>query len=680
MKIKFSTLWAVSFLVIPLLSFGRPMSARELMGATLSADGKTAYGLTQTHSTKISSPVVYLEVVDVQTGEKTASHKIPADFFQRAYLFNQGLDTFVLVPQKPGANQKSKPHVYVCKPNERPQLISGDDFFLSSQLDEPHIFHNQGVLIGEDLGGTQALLFIQEGKTTVFPLPEQEALAAGIQYIRYDTRHTSNLPMAFIEVGLHNTQRLYLSPFLTSAGVPLMERVSIMETGGQENALLRFAKAYYGDNKILVADDQRDASSKLLAVPLEQIRSGRRETPLVTETLYHAKVVSHGPQTQWVLGYVGANRKQASVTGYKYDIQQESLTKLPTFDNMALDEVRSVLAFSDRHLILGMAGNQQTDALLVHLDTGKLLYASAFEFSDKSVQRFFSRLDTFEGRLLSGILLFFVVLGALLFLVVRLLRRKLGMQGNKRAQKKSWKGWLVVLGFFLAFSPIVVSVLFESPPTFLLVGLPLLGTALIIGGSFLGILGTRVKNGILVIGKISSAQQTGLRVNHQPQLEITVQFSTANGQELSASFKQIVSLQHLTQFQPGALIPIQYDPLNPQRIMLDKNVDQATLQEALNRYRVASGEVSQEAVDIAQNGVRAQGVILSAQPTGKIVNGRGEMALHLKVTRPDGTTFETTVKKAVPQEALSLILPGSVSEVRYLPRDEKNVVIVWRLS
>jgi len=668
MKMK---LWVIAFLLLPLATFGRPLSDRELMGATLSADGKTAYGITQTHSTKLSSPVVYLEVVDVQTGQKTASHKIPADFFQHAYLFNQGLDTFVLVPQKPGANQKSKPHVYVCKPDERPQLIGGDDFFLRSQLDAPHMWHNHVLLIGEDSGGTPALLYIQEGKPTVFPLPEREELAAGIHYIRYGAWHSQDLPMAYVEVGLHNNQRVYFSPFLTSAGVPLMER------GQQENALVRFSKEYYGDNKILVVDSQRDTSAKLLAAPLGQMRFMRGEAPLATETLYHAKVFGHGPKTQWVLGYVETNLKQASVTGYMYDIQHESLTKLPTFDTMALDKVHSVVASSPSHLIFGMDGNSTRDALLLQLDTGTLLYASAFDFSDQSVQGLFRVLDSFQGRLLGGILLSFVVFGLVPFL---LFRRKFGKK-EKEKKKFSVNGLLITIGFLVTFCVMPVAFLFQSPPVLLMIGLPLLGTVLIVGGALLGVGGTRVKNGILAVGKIVSVRQTGLLVNHQPQLEITVQFSTADGREVSASLKKIVSLANLAQFQPGGLIPIRYDALHPQRIMLDNHADRAALQDALNQQRVKSGEVSQEAVDIAKKGVKAKAVVLSAQPTGNIVNGRGEMALHLKVTRPEsGSTFETRVKKAVPQQALSFVLPGSVVEVRYLPEDEKNVVIAWQLN
>gem|GEM_PF-6639466 len=48
----------------------------------------------------------------------------------------------------------------------------------------------------------------------------------------------------------------------------------------------------------------------------------------------------------------------------------------------------------------------------------------------------------------------------------------------------------------------------------------------------------------------------------------------------------------------------------------------------------------------------------------------------IEVTRPDsGDTFETTVNKAIPQNRLSFVQPGSVIDVYYLPENERKIAI-----
>ena len=91
------------------------------------------------------------------------------------------------------------------------------------------------------------------------------------------------------------------------------------------------------------------------------------------------------------------------------------------------------------------------------------------------------------------------------------------------------------------------------------------------------------------------------------------------------------------------------------------------------------GTTTQEALNVANNPnrVNAQGIILSAQPTGRIVNGLTEMALRIMVTRPDmdGTRYEATITKNVPQAVLPQLAVGSIVQVTYVPTDEQNIAL-----
>lgn len=240
-----------------------------------------------------------------------------------------------------------------------------------------------------------------------------------------------------------------------------------------------------------------------------------------------------------------------------------------------------------------------------------------------------------------------------------------------------------IIGWPLAFTyvPIMlISLVFSiEPPVNIMIITVICGVGFIAAGSIIGSLSSNVKNGILVIGTIVSLERTGTLVNNQPQVDITIKFTTTDGKEITASQRRIVPLTDIPQVQPEMMVPIRYDPNNPQKIMIDMDSDQTALQDAYDNLMVREGIASEESINIAKYGVKTKGVILSSKPTGNIINDMGEITLHIKVTRPDyGDPFETTVNKTVPQKMLLSTLPGSVVDVYYLPEDEKNIVIAFK--
>ncbi|MCL2760796.1 MAG: hypothetical protein FWD70_04015 [Desulfuromonadales bacterium] len=97
--------------------------------------------------------------------------------------------------------------------------------------------------------------------------------------------------------------------------------------------------------------------------------------------------------------------------------------------------------------------------------------------------------------------------------------------------------------------------------------------------------------------------------------------------------------------------------------------------QAAIQSELAAGKITRKTVDIRQNGVPAKGVILACTPTGRIVNGEGELQLKVNVTRPNGSTYEVNIAKCVPQSGIAFTVPGSVVHVYYMPNDEQNIVI-----
>ncbi|MCL2760875.1 MAG: DUF3592 domain-containing protein [Desulfuromonadales bacterium] len=178
-----------------------------------------------------------------------------------------------------------------------------------------------------------------------------------------------------------------------------------------------------------------------------------------------------------------------------------------------------------------------------------------------------------------------------------------------------------------------------------------------------------------------------------------VQFTTLDGQQITASeFATIgIARMGMAQFHPGLRLPVRYNPAKPKEMKIEWYKDPNRIRINLpfgssisyskpNSDGISVGDqilvteqITQQALDIMDNPnhVETKGVILESKPTGNIVDGNGEIWQHIKVTRPDGSTYDVSVTAGVPQSGISFTAPGSIVHVLYMPYDEKNVVIGW---
>ncbi|HEX6356101.1 hypothetical protein [Actinophytocola sp.] len=180
------------------------------------------------------------------------------------------------------------------------------------------------------------------------------------------------------------------------------------------------------------------------------------------------------------------------------------------------------------------------------------------------------------------------------------------------------------------------------------------------------------------IGTVTGVTRTGLVVNDQPQLDIRLQVDTSDGRSFSAVARQVVDLTDLPAVQPDAILPVRYLPDN--RVVLATDAPTHELQAALDRVHVAKGWLTPKQLHITEHGIDASAVVLGMTPTGHTSDGRSELRLGLRVTRPDGTTFDVTQDKKLPPTAIPQVQPGMVVRVKYLPYDESDVAVLTTLS
>jgi hypothetical protein len=189
------------------------------------------------------------------------------------------------------------------------------------------------------------------------------------------------------------------------------------------------------------------------------------------------------------------------------------------------------------------------------------------------------------------------------------------------------------------------------------------------------------RGGELAMGTLRETRQTGLIVNDQPQLDLIFTVETADGQSFEGRARQIVPLTELAELTPGRMLPLRYLPGRADGLVgiaTDATPDQ--VQELMLRRQVATGRLTPDAVRIVREGVQAQAVVMALAPTGEVRNGDAVIDLTLRITRPDGSVFDSTVSRPLPAAALPGLQVGCVTGVRYLSDNEADVLIEARLA
>lgn len=205
-----------------------------------------------------------------------------------------------------------------------------------------------------------------------------------------------------------------------------------------------------------------------------------------------------------------------------------------------------------------------------------------------------------------------------------------------------------------------------------------------LGGGFAALTGGMPKEfrgAPIAMGTVVSANRTGLSINDQPQLDIVLDVQTADGQSFRGVARQIIDLTDLAAVAPGASLPVRYLPGSTDgRVVLATDGTQEELQAAIDQYQLATGKVTPRQQQIGTQGIEARSVVLAMSPTGEIRGDRSVLALTLRVTRPDGTTFDLEQEKAIPLANVAQLQPGMIVRTKYLPSDESEVVFLMNLA
>ncbi|MDR6723490.1 hypothetical protein J2W91_001942 [Paenibacillus amylolyticus] len=192
---------------------------------------------------------------------------------------------------------------------------------------------------------------------------------------------------------------------------------------------------------------------------------------------------------------------------------------------------------------------------------------------------------------------------------------------------------------------------------------------------------SRVKTGIPALGVITSIQQTGTYINEQPEVRIGVTVSRKGHEKYDTTFKTIIPLTSMAQFQPGSFIPLLVSEKDERKVGLDLNgqLSKQDMQELLNEKMVQEG-VSPEMMDIARTGEKAVAKVLDVTPIGGAREGKLKLKLTLRVTKTNGETFDITTEKELMASALSQVQQGHIINIFYSKHDPSKVVLALNVQ
>lgn len=79
----------------------------------------------------------------------------------------------------------------------------------------------------------------------------------------------------------------------------------------------------------------------------------------------------------------------------------------------------------------------------------------------------------------------------------------------------------------------------------------------------------KIKNGLRTTAKVLEVRDTGVTINDNPQVGLTLELRTQEGARLEVEAKTVVSRLSVGNVQPGVLAHVLYDPLKPQRLVVE---------------------------------------------------------------------------------------------------------------
>ncbi len=207
------------------------------------------------------------------------------------------------------------------------------------------------------------------------------------------------------------------------------------------------------------------------------------------------------------------------------------------------------------------------------------------------------------------------------------------------------------------------------------------------------LMGGGVSKQLLATGQTAQAAilrmwDTGVTINDNPRIGMLLEVRPPSGTPFQAEVKQTISRLQTSQYQPGQMLEVKYDPTDHKKVAITAILAGANMAGAMPGMGAVGGQANtaqleaslrqQDALtqQIIATGKQAQAKVLLYQPMGINVNGNNPyVMLSLEVHPTDRDPFMAQAQGVIAEQSVPKFQPGSLITVRYDPTNIARVSV-----
>ena len=194
------------------------------------------------------------------------------------------------------------------------------------------------------------------------------------------------------------------------------------------------------------------------------------------------------------------------------------------------------------------------------------------------------------------------------------------------------------------------------------------------------------KTGLPGTAIITAVNDTGVTINENPQVKLTLDVKGSLGQRYTTTCRTLVSRINPFAYQPGMEVPVKIDPKNEMNVIIDlsNNTQRPTTSKFHSSQQIIDGnalkaeleKMQQDNEAIKLSGRSARAIIKKYTWLGAYVNGNNPyVELEVEVLPEATASFSSTVKGVIAEASVEKYQPGKEIFVKYDLYDNSKTVI-----
>jgi len=189
-----------------------------------------------------------------------------------------------------------------------------------------------------------------------------------------------------------------------------------------------------------------------------------------------------------------------------------------------------------------------------------------------------------------------------------------------------------------------------------------------------------LQTGIPAAAVILALEDTGLRINDQPQAKVTLQVNPTDRPAFQAVIKRVFNPFELGSVAPGAQVQVRFDPNDQTKVAIESlgggmgSMGSAPANPAMQSALLAQ---DQYYAQLRTTGVEANATILTATNLNiRNENTSWVFKLTFDITTATGEHFQSETQAAIADASQYKYQPGKRVIVRYDPNNRSQVALV----